>query len=186
VTRRPAEAGFSLVELAIVLGILSILLRVGIPAYQSIRREAVATQALGDFETIRAAAVAQFEATGAYAPDASSGRVPSGMAAYLPRNYTFQRRYYDLDWDHYTIQASRSTTSGEVIAITVVVAQPDLGLAVLRTLGSNTTHWSVGNAHSFVIFSTVEADGSVQTRPRNGEGDSGEDGARHEGTDRDD
>jgi prepilin-type N-terminal cleavage/methylation domain-containing protein len=158
-TRRRAEGGFTLVEMLITLAIVAVLVRIAMPAYDGVRRDAIAAQAAGDFNTIRAAAVAQYEATGSYAADAPTGQVPAGMASYLPRNFSFVHPAYQLDWEHYVVSDTTSggAASGQVLAVTVVAADSVVGLKVLRTLGGNCTHWTVGDAHTFVVFSTLEA-----------------------------
>ena len=111
---RSAQAGFTLIELLIVLSILSILVRLSLPAYKGIQRDALASQAVGDFNTVRAAAIAQYEATGAYAADSPEAVIPQGMAPYLPRSYSFTHSAYTLDWDHFAID----DTTASPIAMT--------------------------------------------------------------------
>lgn len=158
-TRRREQGGFTLVEMLITLSIIAVLVRVSMPAYQSVRRQAFAAQAAGDFNTIRAAAVAQYEATGNYAADAPMAIVPAGMASYLPAKFTFVRPAYQLDWEHFVVSDTSSSrpTSGQVMALTVAATDSLVGLQILHTLGSNCAHWSVGNAHTFVVFSTLES-----------------------------
>lgn len=156
---RRAQSGFSLIELLIVISILSILVRVALPAYKGIQRDAVATQALGDFNTIRAAAVAQYEATGAYANDGPAGVVPQGMAPFLPRNFSFTRETYTLDWENFAVDdsSSGSTLHGNVLAITIAASDSLVGRQVLHLVGANCAHWSIGDAHTFVVMSTLES-----------------------------
>jgi prepilin-type N-terminal cleavage/methylation domain-containing protein len=157
--RRDARRGFALVELLIVLTIISLLIRVALPAYDGIRRDSIATQAAGDFNTVRAAAVAQFEATGNYPADAPSGVVPAGLTPYLPRNFSFRKPHYELDWENFAVSDSTSSPpmSGQVLALTVTASDSRTGLQILHTLGANCTHWSVGDSHTFVVFSTLES-----------------------------
>jgi prepilin-type N-terminal cleavage/methylation domain-containing protein len=159
VTRRRADGGFTLVEMLITLSIIALLVRISLPGYAGIRRHALAAQAAGDFNTIRAAAVSQYEATGSYAADSPAGTVPAGMGSYLPARFTFRRPAYELDWENFLVSdtSSSGATSGQVLALTVVSADSLVGLQVVQVLGSNCAHWSVGNAHTFVVFSTLES-----------------------------
>jgi prepilin-type N-terminal cleavage/methylation domain-containing protein len=158
-SRHASQRGFSLIELMMVLTILGILARLSMPVYQGIRRDALALQVAGDFNTVRAAAIAQCEATGSYAPDATTGAAPSGMAPFLPRGFSFTKPEYQLDWENWTVADTTdgSATTGSVVALTVVTPDPQVGLRVLHTLGRNCTHWTVDDASTFVIMSTLEA-----------------------------
>ncbi len=149
---RQRERGFSLIELMMVLCISSILLRVALPAYAAVQRNARASQVQGDFNVIRAAAFAQFVATGSFAAEAKKGAIPAGMKPYLPKKFSFKKPTYTLDWDHVSV-----SNGGRVVALTVVVPDRKLGLTVLHTLGANCSHWSAGKAHTFVIESTLES-----------------------------
>ncbi len=154
-----SAAGFTLVEAMVVLCVVSILVRISIPAYDAIRREAVASQALGDFNAVRAGVVAQFEATGSYPADAPSGSIPAGLTGFLPAGFSFRRPAYELDWENYTVPdtSGSGVTQGQVLALTVTAHDPTTGLQILRQLGANCSHWSVGDSHTFVMFSSVEA-----------------------------
>lgn len=157
--RRAAERGFSLIELVIVLMIISLLLRIGLPAYDSVRRGAIAARAAGDVAVIRIGAAAQFTATGGYAPDAVGGVTPAGMGAYLPHDFSFRPKDYELDWENWTVAdtSANPNGNGQILAVTVTAQDPEVGLRVLDVVGRNCTHWSVGNSHTFVVQSTLEA-----------------------------
>lgn len=156
---RRSQRGFTMIELLIVISILSILVRVSLPAYKGIQRDAVATQALGDFNTVRAAAVAQYEATGAYAVDGPAGVVPGGMAPFLPRNYSFTKEQYSLDWENFAVSDSTmgAGLSGNVLALTITANDSLVGRQILHMVGSNCAHWSLENSHTFVVLSTLDA-----------------------------
>ncbi|MCC6652355.1 MAG: type II secretion system protein [Candidatus Eisenbacteria bacterium] len=158
-SRRRSQSGFTIIELLIVISILSILVRVSLPAYKGIQRDALASQALGDFNTVRAAAVAQYEATGAYAADGPEGVVPAGMAPFLPRNYSFTKPPYSLDWENFAINDTSGVTpmSGMVLALTITARDSLVGRQVLHLVGANCTHWSIGESHTFVVMSTLES-----------------------------
>jgi prepilin-type N-terminal cleavage/methylation domain-containing protein len=158
--KRPrSQRGFTLIELMIVIMILSILVRISLPAFAGIRREAIAANAAGDFNTVRAAAVAQYEATGNYAADGASGVVPSGMAPFLPASYSFAKKDYQLDWENLAVADTSGgvVTSGQIVGITVAANDSLVARQILHMLGGNCTHWSVGNSSTFVMFSTLES-----------------------------
>ena len=84
-----AERGFTLIEVMTVLVILSVLLGVSIPKYQEVRKKAVAAWLLGSVMAVRNAAFQYNEATGAWPPATAAGRIPRGLAPYLPSGFTF-------------------------------------------------------------------------------------------------
>jgi len=157
-TRRRDASGFTLIELLIVLCIISVLVRIALPAYAAIRRDSLASQTVGDLNVIRAGAAAEFEATGSYPPDTPAGIVPPAMAPYLPRDFAFTRPNYSLAWNNFVVSDTTSGgAAGQILALTVTAADPALGYRILHTLGANCTHWSVGGAHTFVLQSSLES-----------------------------
>lgn len=75
-------------------------------------------------------------------------------------HYTpIEQKNYELDWEHYLVSDTSwsGATSGQVLALTVVTTDSLVGLQIVHTLGSNCAHGSVGNAHAFVVFSTLES-----------------------------
>jgi prepilin-type N-terminal cleavage/methylation domain-containing protein len=158
-TARSAERGFSLIELMVVMMIMSLLIRIALPSYANIRRDAIVARALGDYDAIRAAAASEFAATGSYAPDAKAGVVPKAMKPYLPRKYSFKPAAYTLDWNNNTVADPSQGPGGvgQILSVTFTAKDKRLGLQILNKLGKNCTHWSVGNAHTFVVQSTLES-----------------------------
>ena len=153
-SRQRTSQGFSLVELMAVLTIISVLVRMSLPALATYRRQAVAAQVMNDFHVVQTAAYAQYEAIGAFAPDAPSGVAPAGSEPFLPRGFSFRKLEYELDWDQLAI-ADSGSSPGYLAMLTVVTPDSLLGYSVIHKLGAGTTHWSVGNAHTFVVASSV-------------------------------
>ena len=108
-----------------------ILVRVSLPAHKGIQRDAVATQALGDFNTVkRRGRGAVRSHRRAYAEDGPAGVVPAGMSPFLPRNHSFTKEQYSLDWENFSIADSTMGPgqSGYVLALTIT-ANDSLGTA---------------------------------------------------------
>lgn len=158
--RRRFERGFTVLELLAVIMIMSILARLSVPEFVGLRRDAIASNIAGDFNTIRAAAYSQFTATGEYPPETPAGVVPAGMPPYLPANFSFERPQYQLEWENWAVADTTGdgTTTGMVLAVTVITPDSLLGLQTLKVLGANCSHWSAGNAHTFVVLSTLESE----------------------------
>lgn len=157
-SRRAGQRGFSLIELMVVLSILGVLARLALPVVTSMRRDAITADVAGDFNVVRAAAVSQYEATGAYPADGAAGQVPPGMAPFLPAGFSFTKPDYQLDWEYWTVADSASGMQSDyVLAVTVVAPDERLQRQLLASLGRNCTHWSVDDASTFVVMSSLEA-----------------------------
>lgn len=157
-SRRGGQSGFSMIELMVVISILGVLARLSMPVLASMRRDAIAADVAGDFNVIRAAAVAQYEATGSYPADGATGQAPPGMAPFLPRGFSFTKKDYQLDWEHWVVADSTGGAQVDyVLAVTVVAPDETLQRQLLVTLGRNCTHWSVDDASTFVVLSSLEA-----------------------------
>jgi len=147
---RRAATGFTLIELMIVLMILSTLLGLGIPAYANIRRHAIATQATADMQAIRTAAVAEYDATGHLAPPGVAGVVPAGLAPYLPADFKFTHRDYELTWMG---DMPLFASSNGVIA--VKVSDPRMLDDLDRTVGATCWHTTVLDVGVYDVLETT-------------------------------
>lgn len=154
-TRARDSRGFSLVELAVVLLVVSILARIALPAYAMLRRHAVAAQAWADVHTIRTGALAEFDATGNVAdPRLLSATPPPEMVPYLPAGFRFAHPQYQIYWLGDSVPASRGRG-----AIAVVCADPALLSEIDRVVRSNDSAAAsiVGNMAIYdVLDATVE------------------------------
>jgi prepilin-type N-terminal cleavage/methylation domain-containing protein len=156
--KRRSSKGFTLVELAIVATIIGILLRIGLPAYANFVRNARAAQAIGDFNAIRAAAFAYHASTNGWPPEYATGVIPTELVTYLPRNFSFVKPYYSMDWEYWVLPngTPSNPASGVMLGISVNTADASLGRRVQSILGGSMGHYSSGNSYTFVISSTAD------------------------------
>ena len=80
--RRSSEAGFTLIELMIVVVIIGILAAVGIPMYINFQENAKVGRTASELRSLSQAFVAYYASTGSYPPD-SHLTLPTGMDEYI-------------------------------------------------------------------------------------------------------
>jgi prepilin-type N-terminal cleavage/methylation domain-containing protein len=150
-TRRSGRAGFTLVELALVLAIVSIIVRIALPSVQEALTRARATAAVGDVEIVRVAAAAYYARSSEWPEDAPAGVVPEGLAQDLPVGFSFERGAYRLDWDRYAL-ADSLPGSGARTLFGISIATDDrlLGNAVAALIGPR-GWYTLGNHATFLV-----------------------------------
>ena len=138
--RRGPRAGFTLVELVLVVVIISILAGLAIPNYKVVVIKARAADVLGRIRVVELGVHSYLGENNAWPAEAAPGVVPSDMAAFLPDNFEFASEDYDLDWEN----------GGGLIGVAVVTDNELLGQALVNVAGSGT--WFVsGNRYVFIL-----------------------------------
>lgn len=154
--RRPDRPrGFTMIEVLTVLMVMSVVVRIGIPNYQSVLLKAEAARAVADFEAIRYAAIAYENDLHSWPEDAAPGQVPPGLVDYLPEGFTFIRPIYRLDWENWSLSSglTSSPDTRGFVALSIVTDNEYLGAYLEGLLGSNATHFLLGNTYTFVVDS---------------------------------
>ncbi|GMR12924.1 MAG: hypothetical protein BMS9Abin29_1119 [Gemmatimonadota bacterium] len=135
------ERGFTLVELAIVVLIISILAALAQPHYTNMRTRARAAQAVSELAMLRSAVVRFQGLNHTWPPEAAEGEIPAGLEAQLQDGYTFTRSGYTLDYDYWG-------GAPFVVGVTLVTTDSDLGDMIMQIVGSM---WKAGDRYSMVI-----------------------------------
>jgi len=144
------RAGFTFVELMTVLIVLGLLAGLAILKYIDLTHRARAAQAAGDLEAVRIAAYGAWYETGKWPAEVGAGVIPPGLAAYLPRGFTFQRNEYTLDWENFS-PPNGGQTAGMQVGVVVTSSNVRLQHALENALGSKLPFTDVGGVLTFII-----------------------------------
>lgn len=137
---RHARAGFTLVELMLVVVIVSILAGLAIPNYQVVVTKAKAANILGEIDVVNHAVQSYLGDNNSWPPESGAGTVPSSIVQYLPENFTFTGEDFQLDWEN----------GGGLIGVAVVTDNEPLGSALVDLVGPG--RWFVsGNRYVFIL-----------------------------------
>lgn len=124
----PIEAGYSLVEVVIVIAIIGIVANIAIPIYRQVRLKAEATQILGDFRVVRQAALQYYNDTGDWPRDRGAGAAPRELAPYLEGKIDWNRSNYRYDWEGWVRANGKPKRPGTGILIGFSVRSSDRAL----------------------------------------------------------
>ena len=138
--RRDRRSGFTLVELVLVVVIISILAGMAIPNYRVMVVKARAADLLGRIRVVELGVHGYLGENNAWPAETGTGVVPTGVATFLPENFTFVGEDYQLDWEN----------GGGLIGVAVVTDNTQLGDALVSVAGAGT--WFVsGNRYVFIL-----------------------------------
>ncbi len=146
------QRGFTLVEGMTVMLILGIVTRIAIPQIQDVRVRAQAAQALGDFRVIEHAAQEYLVDNNRPPPDAGTGIVPTGLESYL-EGFTFNKPAYQLDWENWVLPSGlpKHPETRVLLGVSISIDNPVLGEAIVRLVGLNRAHYTLGNKYTFIL-----------------------------------
>lgn len=150
-TRR--RAGYSFVELLLVMIFLGLLARLAVPRYGDMKRRAVATAIVADVYVIRVAAFMHYTEKQAWPPDYGSGVVPPELVQYLPDSFTFVHPDYTYDYEIWTLTGGTpdDPQQEEVMGVAVTVNNPKLAQAVLLVAQKGYAPIVSGNKVTFLL-----------------------------------
>ena len=145
--RAHRRAGFTMLELLVVMVVLGLLSALAILKYIDLTRTAMTSRIVGEFTAVRLAAY-NFEAdnNNQWPAEVGPGVMPPELAGYLPSGFTFANPSYTLDWEH--------IPGGDPYTVGVRLTTPDPRLmnALVQSLGTRTPYYVVGNTMTFVMI----------------------------------
>lgn len=151
-TRR-RRRGFSIVELMMVLTILGLLVRIGMPKYWDLRRRATARAIIGDVQAIRVAAYNYHTEHNTWPPDVGAGAAPPPLVTYLPEGFDFQRPGYVLDWEVWSAPGGLpgNPAATHVVGVGVQLNDPLLAAAVHTAASVGIPYMVSGGTTTFLL-----------------------------------
>jgi len=143
------RAGFTLVELLVVVAIVGILAGLAIPNMRTVLMRARATEVAADMDVVRVATLQYNADRNGWPPEVGAGVVPGGLEDFLPAGFTFQGNGYELDYERWDVPGG---LPGDPSTTTLIVTTDtvDLANAIAQFLGGSIL-FSVGNTHTIVI-----------------------------------
>lgn len=114
-TPRPANRGFSIIELLTVMLVLGILAGIAVPQLRGAVGKADAARVLSDVHTIRLAAHDHLADTGVFPRSGATGSVPAEMVDDLPEGFPFS--YDDVSYTWMSLPLFGTSTWGRELGI---------------------------------------------------------------------
>jgi type II secretory pathway pseudopilin PulG len=147
------RAGFSFLELLIVLIFIGLLARLAVPRYSDMKRRATAASVVGDVHAIRVAAFTHYAEKQAWPPEYGPGVVPPELSPYLPSGFSFARTDYSYDFEVWSLSSGTPGNSQqeEMLGVAVTFQDGQLADAVLRIAGRGYGPFRSGNRVTFLI-----------------------------------
>ncbi len=148
--RRPRRAGFSLVEVMVLVLILSVLAMAAVPTLQRIQRRAKTTAVVGDFRTFAAAFDSYAHEMGGWPGEVAAGAIPPGMSqrlqttAWLRRTPMGGKYNWDYRVNHFGTVITAAISIGSAVGVPYTLDVPQL-TDLERTIDKGTFNWLGGN-----------------------------------------
>ncbi len=107
--------GFTFIELITVVVVIGVLASIALPKYQMFKKRAQSADIMTEMVAVRTAAFAYNESNGTWPPSAALGQTPTGLATYLPGNFSFQHSDYSLAWTALNLNLFGSSSGWQLI-----------------------------------------------------------------------
>ncbi|MBV6521574.1 MAG: hypothetical protein MNPFHGCM_01714 [Gemmatimonadaceae bacterium] len=144
------RVGYTLVEVFLVLIIIGLLARLGVPRFREMKLRATATQIVGDVRAVQLAVSTLHVDTNGWPSNGAPGTVPNELVAYLPASFSFATPEYELALnvappmsgspvDNAVVTVDVTSSDPRLLSILALIAQPGLG------------QYPIGGKYTFVL-----------------------------------
>jgi prepilin-type N-terminal cleavage/methylation domain-containing protein len=149
-----SRAGFTLIEIFIVVVIVGLLVQIALPRYHELRRQAVAGKAAADYHAVKLAAYAYHTEFQTWPAEVASTVVPAELVPDLPEGFDFNRGEYTLDWQNWALPNGlpANPQQGMLMALSISTTDALLANIIRIKLGSRTVHFTSGNTTTFLVL----------------------------------
>ena len=146
--------GFTIVEAATVMMIVSVLTRIAMPQMQEVLTRARATEVRASFSVVEEAATRLSIENSPWPNDTDAGVVPSELVNMLPGGFSFDRERYQLDWENWILPSGLPgyPSVRGLVGISITTSDRALGVALMDLIPSN-AKFELGETYTF-IFAT--------------------------------
>lgn len=144
--------GFTLIEVIITMSIVMMLSSIAVPKFREVKRRALATQIMGDFDVLRHAALSFYVDSGYFPEPAGPGRAPAGLVRYLPNQFNLSKPEWTMNYEAWTGgEAEAFEATGTVVGVTVTTPDQNLGRTAMSLIGNAPAFAQGNNSYTFLI-----------------------------------
>jgi prepilin-type N-terminal cleavage/methylation domain-containing protein len=145
------RGGFTLIELLVAVTIVGTLSAIAVPKYREFKRQATATQIVGDYDVVRHAAMSFYVDSGYFPAEVGAGKVPKNLKKYLPASFIFRKPQWTLDYENWSTKTqNRFIKTGIQVGLSFTTTDKALGQTAMKLLQNNPT-FTVGKKYTVII-----------------------------------
>lgn len=150
--RRSREAGFTLLELLIVCGVIGIIVNIAIPGLYQALYKAKAARIIEDYNMVRTMVHQHYVDHNFYPLDTGPGVEPPELVPYIQNRLLWTHEDYQYDWELWVDGSGNplQPSTGVLVGFSIVTSDPDL-MAALHKMYKGIVLDTIPNHTTFVI-----------------------------------